>query len=41
MALVIARAYRGEPLRRLALESGENCTYLVNPENLSFRGKRG
>lgn len=35
MTLVIARAHGGEPLRRLAIKSGESCVYLANPDNLA------
>jgi len=35
MVPVIARAYGGQPLRRMALKSGKNCVYLANPDNLA------
>lgn len=31
---VLARAYRDEPLRRIAIETGELVVYLANPEYL-------
>ncbi len=31
---VLARAYRSEPLRRIAIETGEQVVYLANPEYL-------
>lgn len=32
--VVIARAYGGEPLRRIAVRMGRGCIYLVNPASL-------
>jgi hypothetical protein len=31
---VLARAYRSEPLRRIAIEAGDRVVYLANPEYL-------
>jgi hypothetical protein len=33
--LVLARAYRGEPLRRVLVEQTERAAFLVNPDSLA------
>jgi hypothetical protein len=34
-SLVLARAYRGEPLRRVVVEHTERAAFLVNPDSLA------
>jgi hypothetical protein len=33
-AIVIARAWGGEPIRRVALEQGKDVVYLANPDRI-------